>query len=240
MPLDHAVQVDGGLAGAAPPSEGLMTRIAGDLGERGWELIETGIKDEVHLASVIRARAMGLGTVRADRGSPVRALSPRNQEKARPSSLSAKFGLQRQPMHNDTAHWVTPARYVLLGCVDPGRHEATIRVFDTHRIPLSGEQRAMLRRSVFLVENGRHSFYTTIFSPMRPFLRVDPGCMVPISHEAAASMSIFQPNEADQMVREIRLSSGQLLLIDNWRVLHARGAVECDGGGRKLLRAMVA
>src|ERR1039457_4271027 len=41
------------------------------------------------------------------------------------------------------------------------------------------EEEVLLRSGVFLVRNGRASWYSTILSGERPYVRFDPGCMFP-------------------------------------------------------------
>jgi hypothetical protein len=106
--------------------------------------------------------------------------------------------------------------------------------------PLSGRNSTYLAVRICGATSGRRSFYSTILNESRPFVRFDPGCMQAVSlagfnlaKALAASIATFTPTT-------IQWRAGDILIIDNWRVLHGRGLpntrVSTD---RRLLRVAV-
>ena len=143
------------------------------------------------------------------------------------------------PLHCDTSHWPTPCRFVLLACLHPGNVSTPTLLLDTSTITLSPAQANMASSSVFLVRNGQQSFYSTILSYGRRYMRLDPGCMMPLDADGAAAMRTYSYDNNQENVCEIIWRKGDILAIDNWRVLHGRH--ECKDGydQRKLLRVLV-
>jgi hypothetical protein len=89
-----------------------------------------------------------------------------------------------------------------------------------------------VRHGVFLVANGRDSFFSTAYSNSR--LRFDPGCMAPCDARAREAVRYFE--SLNKSVREHSWDdSGRVLVIDNRKVLHARPSVG-DEPGRKIYR----
>jgi hypothetical protein len=85
-----------------------------------------------------------------------------------------------------------------------------------------------VRDGVFLVSNGSHSFYSSILSPGRPFIRFDMACMRPTDAQACEAERAFSDylNQTERV--EIAWESGDIVVIDNWRVLHGRTEPECE------------
>ncbi|WP_433870706.1 TauD/TfdA family dioxygenase [Saccharopolyspora sp. CA-218241] len=74
---------------------------------------------------------------------------------------------------------------------------------------------------VFLISSGNDSFFATPYASGR--LRYDPGCMLPCDARARQAVQFF--DEAATSATEHAWSEpGQVLLIDNRRVLHARAS----------------
>jgi len=101
----------------------------------------------------------------------------------------------------------------------------------------------MLRRDVWLVNGGRDRFYTPIVDEDiiagRLVFRFDPCCMRPV-HDFFESERVVQ--DAIQQAKDVAIkwAPGLLLILDNWRVLHARGeAPQSDDSGRLLERVLI-
>lgn len=90
-----------------------------------------------------------------------------------------------------------------------------------------------LQHGMFLVRNGRDSFY----SPAKTSsgYRYDPGCMTPCDARAAEVAQYFERLLSHAAAHEW-MREGQVLMIDNRRVLHARSAVAPDDMDRELVR----
>jgi hypothetical protein len=86
---------------------------------------------------------------------------------------------------------------------------------------------------MFLVRNGRDSFYAPVLSKSR--LRYDPGCMTACDVRAGQVAQYFERQLAEASTHKWS-EWDQVLLIDNRWVLHARSAVAEDDMDRELMR----
>lgn len=191
------------------------------------------IAEMLELASV-------LGDIAPGRGRQlVEKLSPLSSGAARPGSLSSMYGLQPLPLHIDTAHWCTPARYLLLACIDPGLVLTPTLLLDCTRAELAEHEVTASRSAVFAIRNGRSSFYGSILDSGRPFIRLDPGCMTPMSADGVVAMSAFTSKRQSKSIVRHHWQRGDILMLDNWRTLHGRGDNSSAAPSRTLVRTMV-
>jgi Taurine catabolism dioxygenase TauD, TfdA family len=86
---------------------------------------------------------------------------------------------------------------------------------------------------MFLVNNGPDSFYAPARSGAR--YRFDPGCMTACDVRAREVGDYFTSQLAQAATYEWT-SGGQVLVIDNQQVLHARSAVVEGDTDRELVR----
>jgi hypothetical protein len=172
-------------------------------------------------------------------GNLLETLLPTNSATAKPRSLSKIHGFGEFPLHVDTAHWLTPCRYVVLGCASTGTARRPTLLLDTRRLPLSKTQLSLLHSTPFRITNGRNSFFSTILSKSRPFVRYDPGCMTPTTPEGAKVLEILARDPWAACIETVSWEPAMLVLIDNWRVLHGRPQANCYDPDRKLLRISI-
>ena len=206
------------------------------LRSRGW----VSLTASTDLKAAVIHVARGLGDiVPARRGAMAEIFSPRTSEGARGASLSGRFGLGPLPFHCDTAHWLVPCRYVVLACQATGTVRSPTLLLDTRELHLSGSERALASSAVFCVRSGRRSFYASILDATRPFLRIDPGCMEPIGEDAVEAIKLFSRERERTTALAFDWAAGDILVIDNWRVLHGRGNEAEADIGRTLVRAYV-
>lgn len=203
------------------------------LRDRGWVALERS-HSQGELASTLLECATSLGVPRGTRGELVDYLTIRTST-ARPS-LTRQYGLGAFPFHTDTAVWPTPARYVALACLDPGHDSRPTRLSDSESFEISDVEHRQILRAVFLVQNGKKSFLTTVRSRDRPFIRFDAACMQPKTPEAVA-VAAGLPLYATSHSVDIHWTVGKLLFIDNWRILHARS--DGEPSSRALLRTYI-
>lgn len=216
----------------------VMTHALNDLATDGWALKETGVRTTKAVSELLMSIASSLGEIAPGRwGRLIEPVLPETLETARPGSLSSKFGLAPLPLHTDTAHWIVPCRYLLLACVEPGPGPTPTILLDSRAVELSESESLACRSAVFSVRNGRSSFYGSIMDRDRPFLRFDPGCMVPISEDGAMAMTAFSPGRNSNAMQRHDWKPGDIVTLDNWRMLHARGTETRPG--RVLLRIMI-
>lgn len=214
---------------------------AGALRARGWVAFNLDAGDESVYRSQLEQLAKQLGEPAhfGDKPSTITTLRPTPSEEAKPRSLSRQFSLGEFPFHVDTAHWVTPCRYVLMGCLCPGAGKRPSLLLDTRNLELTPAQVALLEQTPLRIRNGKHSFFGTVLRSGRQFVRYDPGCMEAICANGERALAFYSNAAwADQIVT-IEWERGKTLVIDNWRVLHARGAALTVDLNRTLLRALV-
>jgi len=130
---------------------------------------------------------------------------------------------------------------VVLGCLSEGQSNRDTVLVDFNEIAISNEERTTLLNSPFRVRNGRSSFYGTVLSKDRDFIRYDPGCMTPAKECQVSVEDIFSDVRTAQLQSRIRWKSGKIVVIDNWRMLHGRRGKESEkGSDRVLYRVLVA
>lgn len=212
-----------------------------ELGARGWHSLDLAWVSESDFLRRLHEIAVELGYVVATRpgGTTCDALEPTSSAAARVRSLSKIYNVGEFPLHNDTAHWLIPCRYIVLGCVNPGRTSCATLLMDTKRIRLKSDQENLLHSTPLCVRNGRRSFFSTILSKDRPFIRYDKGCMTPTSSIGNSALDIFLRKNWPDQVEFICWKKGLVLVIDNWRVLHGRESVNTKGSERKLFRISI-
>lgn len=204
----------------------------------GWRCYSASVDGHEDFAALLLAFARRIGTVLPGRnGALIESIVPRPTEAAEERSLSAAYGLSELPMHIDTAHYIRPARYLLLGCADPGQSGAETRLAPTSALKFSPTERSLLASTAVLVRTGRRSFYSTILDRSRPFFRYDPGCMEPLDERGVEALQIV--SNAIERIEVIKHEwrRGEILLIDNWYMLHGRTATTADS--RLLFRVSV-
>jgi alpha-ketoglutarate-dependent taurine dioxygenase len=208
---------------------------------KGWLLGTLDASTETSLCNGLLSLASMLGApVVPHKGVPsVSQLRPKQTKYARHKSLSAQFSVGAFPLHTDTAHWPVPCRYLLLACLTPGIGERETFVLDSATLGMPAQQRELLYTVPFRVLNGRLSFFSTVLQHGRPFIRYDPGCMSPVFPNGERVREILDNGTRPAQMTSIRWTPGQVLVIDNWRILHGRGEAACDDGQRTLLRLYV-
>ncbi|MFJ2014698.1 hypothetical protein ACIQJ8_16045 [Streptomyces globisporus] len=188
--------------------------------------LETGWATGFGSISDVRIEAMRLGlTEVANRhGNPtMTTLRPVSPKEANPNSLSAQYGRDAQPLHTDGAHLKDPPDLVVLACDDVNLTPTRLWVRKEGRVRYSAPQHVC--HGVFLVQNGKESFYSTAYTKGR--YRYDPGCMTPCDARSRETVKFF----SDAMGRSAEHFwdvAGKLLVIDNRQALHARASASDD------------
>lgn len=184
---------------------------------RGWAAGQ-GTLGQVKLDAAM----LGWTEVPTRRGGPtVSTLRPVDPAEAEPNSLSARYGRGAQPLHTDGAHLPHPPDIVVLTCETTSTTPTRL----WHRNNRVGRRAQGLpefvRHGVFLISSGNDSFFAAACEGRR--MRYDPGCMLPCDARARQVVQFFE--ERERFAEEHHWNeSGQVLLIDNRRVLHARAS----------------
>jgi hypothetical protein len=166
-------------------------------------------------------------------------LVPTKADSANPKSLSKVYDVGEFPLHVDTAHWLKPCRYLVFGCVNPGSNARPSFLVDTRRLPLMDVQKSLLYSEPLRVTNGRNSFYSTVMSKTRPFIRFDRACMSSVTSEGASVLEMFSQYKWPNYIETIHWKPGMVLVIDNWLILHGRARLDHSDLDRKLIRVSV-
>lgn len=208
---------------------------------RGWILSRLPVSTELDLREQLLDLAIRLGTPVATRsgGGLCDALSPMQAAEARARSLSKIHEVGEFPFHNDTAHWHTPCRYLILACVSPGSASRPTFLMDTGRLPLNTQQYLLLHSTPLRVTNGRNSFFSTILAKGRPFVRFDRGCMTAVTSGGGEALAVLDRRNWLDYVEAVPWEAGKVLVMDNWRMLHGRGGADCPDADRRMLRISI-
>ena len=118
-------------------------------------------------------------------------------------------------------------------------------IVDSRELELDQYEWRRLHNDIWLVNGGRGRFYTSLFNDTLitggTIFRFDPCCMRPATSRATESALLFRRAVKVARSTQIDWTSGHVLVLDNWRVLHGRGpanaAVEKQ---RALERVLVA
>ena len=198
--------------------------------EHGW----------TEAAALQLARHLGRPTGDFGDSRVVRPIAPQRSQDARPNTLSQRYGLGAFPFHTETAYWWRPARYVLLYCVSPGSSGRPTLLLDCHQWRLRAVLRRQVVNAVFRVK-GRRAFLAPVGMETAGGLswRFDEACMTPVTSDArdVAEMTRTLIRESKPIV--VTWLPGTVLVVDNYRCIHARGAARVPDTDRILLRVLV-
>lgn len=185
------------------------------------------------------------GALAASLGSPlvpwdgglVQQITPRKT--STPNTYSGIYGVGRFPFHSDLAHWSEPPRYLLLRCVKGYADVPTLLV--DGRMLAEAVSLDILTRAIFRprrprvgvlpllrlcdpTDDGHRIRWDEVF--LKPASKIGQ-----IAHAAVhAWLAECQP------LRCCLHQAGDVLLIDNWRMLHARAPIPPDRYDRNIER----
>lgn len=206
----------------------------------GWVVLQRSI-NQTRLAQEVSELGRSLGQVGANRnGVAVEVLKPTASEDAYANSQSARHGARQIPLHTDGAHRLVPPRFIILACVEPSCVSVPTVLSPFAGCPLSDGERLELESAPVTYKNGRRSFHSTIINRDRAFIRFDLGCMIfpDCRSEAVANLFLSRANESKVYAHQWR--SGDVLIFDNYSILHGRGDIDQEAtADRKLLRVSV-
>lgn len=162
-------------------------------------------------------------------------LTPRLKENEHESTYSGNFGIEEFPFHTDLAHWYIPPRFFLLRCIIPAPDVHT-KLIDSNKIydcfgaiPFSKSHfkpRKKLDRTanILKIKEGDVFRWDSIF--------IQP------ANKSAEELSLLIKDKINRTTCiEISLDKeGKCVLIDNWRMLHARDPISRESMSRKIER----
>lgn len=214
--------------------ESELTELRNQITERGYILIP-----EHRPGTDIVEIASELGTPLTPwEGGLVQTLTPR--EDAAPNTYSGNFGLGRFPFHTDLAHWRRPPRYLLLRCLI-GYRDVPTSLIDGRTL-VDAISRDVLTRAIFRPRRPRDGALG-LLRLLEPgaegadLLRWDEIFLRPASRVgeiADAEIREWLATSAQSSIALFR--TGDTLIIDNWRMLHARSPISAGREDRSIQR----
>lgn len=170
-------------------------------------------------------------------GGTVQDLVPRSI--ATPNTYSGSYGLGCFPFHTDLAHWRIPPRYLLLRCVTGYADVPTLlldgkSIFDAVTLDI-------LTRAIFKPRRPRNGALALLrlCEPTSEgyCFRWDELFLKPASKIGElASQRIKEHLDKCEPLKIALARVGDTLLIDNWRMLHARSPIPAERENRKIQR----
>lgn len=216
-------------------------QLLGQIAKRGWSSHRISELDPASTVRELGRIGDYFGTRVAGRaGSLDEVIQPRAADDAHPRSLSLRYGLGALPFHTELSHRTKPCRYLLLGCIDPGSPAAATMLLDWRNLRFSPQELDLLEAAPILVRTGRRSFYSTILAPGGLFFRYDPACLEPLDDRGRSALRLVEAriDGAASEAEAHHWRQGDILIIDNWRVLHGRSPAD-HGSGRRLARILI-
>jgi hypothetical protein len=189
-----------------------------------------------HIDTEEIAKTIGTALVPWD-DRAVQRLIPSNA--APPNTYSGNFGHDSFPFHTDLAHWRTPPRYLLLRCIK-GYFDVQSLIIDGHHL-IEAVTPDIMTRAVYMPRRPRSGSFTLLrlreSIDNRHLLRWDQIFIKPASKVGeAADKLVRQWLRMHQPAKVLLAETGDTLIIDNWRMLHARSAVPPECHDRKIER----
>ncbi len=206
-----------------------MATIREEVLERGFAFRPSrrqGDVGEVRAAQI--GTPMSLGS-----GDPLHRLTPASANRRGPNSYSGLYGLGAFPLHTDLAHYRLPPRYFVLRCRVPGSGVGTTLLDSTGIVASIGA--SLLSRGLVQPRRPRAGIrpLLRLFDPAVRLFRWDIEFIRPASDAGAEAVAAVGAALARLEPVEIQLDHpGDMLVIDNWRILHGRTAVPPSGTGR--------
>lgn len=210
------------------------------LARQGWYSFR-----DANLANDILLAASQLGEPVCQAGVPIiGVLKPQEREAARPNSTSELHGLDAFPLHTDMAHWPLPPRYMMMRArvVVPGLPTVLI---DSHELKLDAISREHWHRatwkisgfqkpylcSMFFDYKGKHGFRWDVCT-MSPYGKL-AATIAPDVSAALQDLLDTSPIHMDWQISE------EILIIDNWRMVHMRPSIPESANNRTLERVLI-
>ena len=170
-------------------------------------------------------------------GRLIQELIPRTA--ATPNTYSGIYGLQSFPFHTDLAHWRVPPRYLFLRCVT-GYAEVPTLLLDGQGL-VDAATSDLLARAIFIPRRPQNGALTLlrlcehVEQGLR--LRWDAVFLKPASKVGDTANELVRAWLAEaEPISAALMQMSDTLLIDNWRMLHARAPIPSGCEDRKIER----
>jgi len=150
-------------------------------------------------------------------------LTPNKEPTNHKKTLSTTYGYNEFPFHTDGAHFLIPPRWVILESTNTIAYKTATVLVDTFEFSNFVPYDNVLNHAIYLVSNGNYSFLTTIINKVlngKPIFRWNPLLMKLVSKGLT-----FDLKNVNHTPVRIEWHPKQILIVDNWRMLHSREAV---------------
>lgn len=200
------------------------------LEEYGFSIFETNSQKSMieiasNLGDIFKVETMPL----------VQTLTPRLKVNENDNTYSGNFGLNNFPYHTDLAHWYIPPRYILLRCVNPVKNVAT-KLIDKQQV-LEHESKELINRALFLPRKRLDKKANLLKIMNGGLFRWDSLFIKPANNAGKVLKENIENRVKNISSKKVFLNkAGESILIDNWRMLHARGSIDERSMHRKIER----
>lgn len=161
-------------------------------------------------------------------------LVPKNVNEALPGTMSASYGLSRQPFHSDCASWPKPPRLLSLYRIDDGNQKVATEILVLNWQAIETSVATNLKEVVRSFQSkGKIALYGAILQRQPEIgwrVRFDPSLMSGCVEEIEAELCALG------RIDTVTLQTGQWLVIDNYKTLHRRGSASGLGISRRVHR----
>jgi alpha-ketoglutarate-dependent taurine dioxygenase len=218
-----------------------MSKFAGimsSLSRQGWAIVD-GVTSSSEMIEV--AHTLGQ-PIPAPTGQLVKPLSPTDRVFSRGGTLSESHGRGEIPFHTDTAFWPCPSRYLVFRVAGDRRRETTLLHFEQIWLKLGMHARTAVERSVWRTPRYAGGIYCSMrfWDGKSRGWRFDPKVMIPVNVSARQALEEVAHAIAESTGRiAIEWQETDCVVVDNWNLLHARGASPHQEGDRVLFRIYV-
>ncbi len=165
----------------------------------------------------------------------VQTLTPREQIKEGKNTYSGNYGMEMFPFHTDLAHWYTPPRYLMLRCKNPADDVFT-GIAHGNSI-FNDESMLNLKRALFKPRRrlDNKSYFLRLFYD--GIIRWDSLFICP-ANTLAEEVQMRIANKIDNVdFKKVCFNSpGEVVLLDNWKVIHCRSQIPVSAKNRKIER----
>ena len=208
------------------------------LEKNGWVVVE-GIfstADFVDLASTLGEIVQG------PNGERVKTLRVIESSEAPKGTFSETYGKGSFPYHTDTAFLDVPVRFVALRTISGDfRRPTHLLAFSDFFKTALGKSCAGIEDSTWILSTGSSTRYCRMGfrKSGRLGFRYDPNCMKAVGTFALRVDTPLRAAAHSLQAQRIDWSPGKVVVIDNWKCLHARGVPPEDETGRVLERIYI-
>lgn len=157
-------------------------------------------------------------------------------------TFSSTYGLNSFPFHTDTAFRKIPARFIIMKSTLPSNTATIFFNFADFYNSLDNINKNQLYNAIFSIKSTQGSYYNTIFiDKQKKFVRLDPLIMTPQNESGRECFNILNKfSISNQLIFRLIWNGSNILIIDNWRIVHGREkVVELEYKNRKLERIYV-